>query len=123
MIVSTIDINDAGPKKFPVPTKARLLINEFTREIETFVYTSDEAEALNSYKNKIYPTELIIAKDEAICRVLYALSRKNTDTRPQLEQLKEARLFILAWGYMKENEEVAKTQYSTQFRNYTLPIL
>ena len=108
-----MNINDDGPKKFPVPTKARFPIGDFTTEIASFVYTDDKAEALNSFRNKIHPAELVLAKDEEICRALYAVSRKNTDGRPHLDQLKEARFFILAWVRKRENEDVAKTWYPT----------
>ena len=102
---------DTGPKKFSVPTKARFLIGDLTKQVSAFVYTADEAEALNSFKNKIYPTELILIKDEAICRVLYSLSNKNAESISKLEQLKNVRLFLLAWGHKREDEESIKTRF------------
>ena len=93
---------DTGPKKFSVPTKARFLIDEQTKQVASFVYTTEEQESLNSFKNKIAPTELVLVKDEAICRVLYALSRKNNESKPRVDQLKDARLFILSWVQRRE---------------------
>ena len=115
---------DTGPKKFPAPTKDRFLIDDLANQVSAFVYAADEAEAFNSFKNKIYPTELILIKDETVCQVLYALSNKNTETLSKLEQLKNARLFLLAWGHKREDEESIKTRFLRNAKNVIcFPIL
>ena len=104
-----MNIKDTGAKKFSVHTRARLLIDDITEDVASFAYADAENEALNSSKNKICHAELIFANDGDILRALYALSSKNTGERQQHEQLNAARLFILAWSFRREKEEVAKT--------------
>ena len=61
-------------KKFRATEDARHVFNEGLQSMQSFTYTGEEKLALESYAASMMHAKFVCAKDEAVCKVLKALS-------------------------------------------------